>query len=221
MRPVTENDECLWEEILEAEFENEARKMPRRQPSAVGNDSAYRLEDIRTYVFSLLLMNNPAKCSSLTFAAVKAHAIGNLLELEKYGKITRADGFQSILNAIAGDVRSKHRKRLQRQQEMEAMNEALRQLSERKKYFEEQIDSYHNYVETAMNTMQKSKGWVTFLVTPVTFPNHFFPGNDDLFFPLPSNITTFAIFRRPVRHLNLAHSCTLRKSSMTDTSCFQ
>jgi Ras GTPase-activating-like protein IQGAP2/3 len=95
----------------------------------------------------------------LKFAAVKALAIANLLELEKQGKISREDGFQGILNAIAGDVRSKHRKRLQRQQEMESMNEALRQLGERKKYFEEQIDSYHNYVETAMNTMQRGKGY--------------------------------------------------------------
>ncbi|KAH9482628.1 Ras GTPase-activating-like protein rng2 [Psilocybe cubensis] len=142
MQRVTENDEALWEEILEAEIENEIRQMPRRQPSTAVNDSAYRLEDIR----------------SLKFAAVKALAISNLLELEKLGKITRDDGFQGILNAIAGDVRSKHRKRLQRQQEMESMNEALRQLAERKKYFEEQIDSYHNYVETAMNTMQKGKG---------------------------------------------------------------
>jgi Ras GTPase-activating-like protein IQGAP2/3 len=95
----------------------------------------------------------------LKFAAVKALAISNLLELEKLGKISREDGFQGILNAIAGDVRSKHRKRLQRQQEMESMNEALRQLAERKKYFEEQIDSYHNYVETSMNTMQRGKGY--------------------------------------------------------------
>ncbi|KAF8913880.1 hypothetical protein CPB84DRAFT_1699194 [Gymnopilus junonius] len=142
MRPVTENDENLWEEILEAEIEIEIRQMPRRQPSTVANDSAYRLEDIR----------------SLKFAAVKALAISNLLELEKQGKITREDGFQGILNAIAGDVRSKHRKRLQRQQEMKSMDEALRQLAERKKNLEAQIDSYHNYVETAMSTMQKGKG---------------------------------------------------------------
>lgn len=90
---------------------------------------------------------------------MKALAISNLLELEKLSKISREDGFQGILNAIAGDVRSKHRKRLQRQQEMESMNEALRQLAERKKYFEEQIDSYHNYVETSMNTMQRGKGY--------------------------------------------------------------
>lgn len=93
----------------------------------------------------------------LNFAAVKAHAIAALLELEKKSKITRDDGFQGILNAIANDVRSKHRKRLQRQQEMESMKEALQQLAERKKYFQEQIDSYHSYVEAAMETMQHKK----------------------------------------------------------------
>ena len=94
----------------------------------------------------------------MTFREVKAHAIYFLLELEKRGKITRMDGYQGILNAIAGDVRSKNRRRVQRQHQKESMEEALKDLAERKKYFEEQIDSYHNYVETAMNTMQRNKG---------------------------------------------------------------
>lgn len=94
----------------------------------------------------------------MTFREVKAHAIYFLLELEKRGKITRTDGYQGILNAIAGDVRSKNRRRVQRQHQKESMEEALKDLAERKKYFEEQIDSYHNYVETAMNTMQRNKG---------------------------------------------------------------
>jgi Ras GTPase-activating-like protein IQGAP2/3 len=92
----------------------------------------------------------------LTFREVKAHAIYFLLELEKLGKITRDDGYQGILNAIAGDVRSKHRKRIQRQQEMGSMNDALKDLAERKKGYEEQIKSYNDYVESAMKTMQKS-----------------------------------------------------------------
>lgn len=91
----------------------------------------------------------------MTFREVKAHAIYFLLELEKQGKITRDDGYQGILNAIASDVRSKHRKRLDRQHEKEYMKGALKHLSERKKYFEEQINSYNNYVEGAMNTMQR------------------------------------------------------------------
>ncbi|KIL70078.1 hypothetical protein M378DRAFT_156131 [Amanita muscaria Koide BX008] len=149
MRPVTEEDEQIWDDVLQAEAENEqVRQIERRQPSTAVADSAYRLEDIR----------------SLNFAAVKAHAIAALLELEKKGKISRGDGFQGILNAIANDVRSKHRKRLQRQQEMENMREALCQLAERKKYFQEQIDSYHNYVEAAMQTMQHKKEKKRFVI---------------------------------------------------------
>jgi len=74
------------------------------------------------------------------------------------GKISRADGYQGILDAIASDVRSKHRKRLERQTEIRSMQEARAHLAERKKYFEEQIGSYNNYIETAMNTMQRGKG---------------------------------------------------------------
>lgn len=94
----------------------------------------------------------------LQFKEVKAHTIYFLLELEKHERVTRSDGFQGILNAIASDIRSKHRKRLQRQQEMDGMMDALKHLNERKKYFQEQIDSYHNYVEGAMATMQRGKG---------------------------------------------------------------
>jgi Ras GTPase-activating-like protein IQGAP2/3 len=97
---------------------------------------------------------------------VKAHAIFFLLELEKQGKITRSDGYQGILNAIANDVRSKHRVRLQRQQEIENMTDALRHLKERKKYFEEQINSYNSYVEVAMATMQRGKSYSTNLYLP-------------------------------------------------------
>lgn len=95
----------------------------------------------------------------MSFREVKAHAIYFLLELEKLGKISRMDGYQGILNAIAGDVRSKNRRRLQRQHEKESMEEALKYLAERKKAFEEQINYYHNFVENAMNTMQRGKGY--------------------------------------------------------------
>lgn len=144
MKPVTEAEELRWEEII-AEMDNEPDN--RRMPSTSG-DAGYRLEDIRL----------------LQFKEIKAHTIFYLLELEKQSKIMRNDGFQGILNAIASDIRSKHRKRLQRQQEMDSMMDALKHLNERKKYFQEQIDSYHNYVEAAMATMQRGKGKKRFVL---------------------------------------------------------
>lgn len=38
---------------------------------------------------------------------------------------------------------------------MQSMNDALRQLAERKKEFQDKIDSYHTYVDNTMGTMQK------------------------------------------------------------------
>ena len=100
----------------------------------------------------------------MTFREVKAHAIFFLLELEKRGKISREDSYQGILNAIAGDVRSKNRRRVQRQNEKASMEEALKYLDERGKFYEDQINSYHDYVEGAMSTMQRNKGSVLHLV---------------------------------------------------------
>jgi Ras GTPase-activating-like protein IQGAP2/3 len=49
MSPVTDEDEQIWEDILENELENEnTRQISRRQPSTIGGDAAYRLEDIRS-----------------------------------------------------------------------------------------------------------------------------------------------------------------------------
>ncbi|CDO71342.1 hypothetical protein BN946_scf184908.g100 [Trametes cinnabarina] len=141
MEPVTDEHELIWEGILD-EMEKDQLRHQRRMPSTTGADSAYRLEDIR----------------SMYFREVKAHAIYFLLELEKRGKITRMDGYQGILNAIAGDVRSKNRRRVQRLRERESLEESLKHLAERKKYYEEQIRQYHDYVETAMSTMQRGKG---------------------------------------------------------------
>ncbi|KAG8821050.1 hypothetical protein FRC18_011521 [Serendipita sp. 400] len=153
MQPVTEDHEILWEEIIDNEMSAERmQQRTRRMASTTQADDSYRLEDIRTQAFR----------------DVKAHAIFYLLELEKLGKITRQDGYQEALNAIASDVRSKHRKRLQRQQEKETMREALRHLRERKKAYEEQIKSYHDYVDMAMTTMQKSKGPKRRFVMPFT-----------------------------------------------------
>ncbi|KAG9101701.1 hypothetical protein FS749_004510 [Ceratobasidium sp. UAMH 11750] len=148
MQPVTENDEYTWEDIVDKELVTARMLQKRRLPSQGAQDSAYRLEDIRT----------------LSFREVKARAIQYLLELEKRGKVTRTDGYQGILNAIAGDVRSKHRKRVQRKAEMDNMREALNHLKERKRGFEEQITSYHSYVDSAMNTMQRGKGKKRFVM---------------------------------------------------------
>lgn len=157
------------------------------------------------------------------FTAVKALAITNLLELEKQGKITRDDGFQGILDAIAGDVRSKHRKRMQRQHEMKSMKEALRHLQERKKNYEEQISSYQDHVQAAMNTMQQKKGYYLLAhkviqtdKTTVKFSER----SADSLFLLPNNFGMFGSYRRPGSLLNLGRTFTLPRTFMIRRSCY-
>ncbi|KAF8332668.1 uncharacterized protein EI90DRAFT_683028 [Cantharellus anzutake] len=149
LQPVTDAHEDLWVVIVNNELVHDMQQQQHsRYPSAAVTDSAYRLEDIRT----------------LPYAKVKENALYYLLELEKLGKITRADGYQGVLNAIAGDLRSKHRKRIQRKNEMEAMGDALKHLRERKQAFQEQISSYHSYIDSAMKTMQRGKGKKRFVL---------------------------------------------------------
>lgn len=52
MQPVTDQHELNWERILE-EMEREQMKQQRRMPSTTAAESAYRLEDISSWVSKL------------------------------------------------------------------------------------------------------------------------------------------------------------------------
>lgn len=145
---------------------------------------------------------------------MKAQAIFYLLELEKQGQVTRGDGYQDILNAIASDVRSKHRRRIQRQQEKASMREALQHLRERRKQFEEQIKSYHDYVDQAMATMQKSKGYCHYSLTMWKFVNPWIVQSVVLSFHLRSSISIFGTSRNWASHLNSDLTSIAPKTSM-------
>lgn len=79
---------------------------------------------------------------SLSFRQLKARCLENMLELEKLGRVERSDNFQAILNAIATDIRNKHRKRLVRQREIQTMTGTIVNLDEKHKYLEQQIEAF-------------------------------------------------------------------------------
>ncbi|KAN0064164.1 iqgap-related protein [Thecaphora frezii] len=136
--PVTDVEELQWEEIVSLEVAADRQRQRGHRPPPV-YDTGTRLEDVR----------------KLTFAELKARTLENMLTLEKMGKVSRANGYQDMLNAIAIDIRNKHRKRIQRHNEKLAMNMTLKNLGEKKSYLEEQINSYHSYIDASMQTMQK------------------------------------------------------------------
>ncbi|MCO5597450.1 hypothetical protein L7F22_051528 [Adiantum nelumboides] len=114
--PVTEQDEMAWEEIVSLEVAaDRQRQRGQRPPAPPGMP---RLEDVRR----------------MSFGELKARTLENMLQLEQLGKVSRHNQYQEMLNAIAIDIRNKHRKRIQRHNEKVAMHTTLANLKEKKSY---------------------------------------------------------------------------------------
>lgn len=94
----------------------------------------------------------------MTYTELKRTALENIIKLEQLGKITRSNMYQDILNQIAIDIRTKHRRRVQRSREMEGVQQTLAHLKEKALYLEAQLQSYNDYIEQAMVTLQTKKG---------------------------------------------------------------
>jgi Ras GTPase-activating-like protein IQGAP2/3 len=101
---------------------------------------------------------------SMSYAELKRIALENILQLEATGKITRHNQYQDILNAIAVDIRTKHRRRIQRQREIESARLTLSRLNDQAVYLEQQLKTYNDYIEQAMITLQNKKGKKRFLM---------------------------------------------------------
>ncbi|GAA96665.1 uncharacterized protein L969DRAFT_90594 [Mixia osmundae IAM 14324] len=138
LRPVYEDHELLWAEVLEEESASiRARHRQSRGPLTADVRKAY-LDDVQ----------------GIAFAELKARALQGILELERMRKVDRADNFQRMLDLIAIDIRTKHRQRLQRQRELAAMTLTLQGLAQKHRYLSDQKKQYHDYVDSAMNTIQ-------------------------------------------------------------------
>jgi Ras GTPase-activating-like protein IQGAP2/3 len=137
VRPISMEDDQKWHALLREEF-------------AEGNKSRGAYSDANTLV----------DIKSMSYKELKATALENIMRLEQMGRISRQNFYQDILNAIALDIRTKSRRRVQRQRELEGVRLTLGNLNEKAKWLESQRKSYDNYIEQAMMTLQK-KGQVT------------------------------------------------------------
>lgn len=106
--------------------------------------------------------------SRITYRELKTLALEKLLELESLGKITREDSYQEVLNSIALDIRTKRNKRMSRENEMDSVKQTLTSLAEKETYLQNQLKTYNDYIEHAMNTLQTKKGKKKALVLPFT-----------------------------------------------------
>ncbi|KAL4998804.1 hypothetical protein BDV10DRAFT_166315 [Aspergillus recurvatus] len=139
--PPTEEDEEKWMTFVRDEL-----SAHNRQRSAYSE--ANSLVDI----------------ASMSYSELKRTALENILQLERAGKIHRSNHYQDLLNAIAIDIRTKHRRRIQRQRELESAHMTLTRLNEQAVWLDQQLKTYNDYIEQAMVTLQSKKGKKRFLM---------------------------------------------------------
>src|SRR5271155_5081106 len=95
----------------------------------------------------------------MSYAELKHIALRNIINLEKIGKVTRENGYQDLLNSIATDIRTKHRRRITRQNELESTRHTLAQLEEKAEFLKEQLAQYEAVIDQNKKTMQTNKGY--------------------------------------------------------------
>ncbi|KAI1209766.1 uncharacterized protein F4807DRAFT_426228 [Annulohypoxylon truncatum] len=148
VRPPTQEDEIKWQTLLRDDF-------------ASGNNTKGAYSDV-----------NMVDVTRMSYYDMKRNALENIMHLEQMGRITKKNYYQDILNAIALDIRTKSRRRIQRQRELEGVRLTLGNLHEKAKYLEQQRKSYDDYIEQAMSTLQKNKGKKRFLLPFTKQYNH-------------------------------------------------
>ncbi|KAL6887661.1 hypothetical protein HDV57DRAFT_369484 [Trichoderma longibrachiatum] len=148
VKPITPEDEDKWEALLREEF-------------SAGSNSRGAYSDAKM-----------ADITSMSYYDLKRTALENIMQLEQMGRITKQNQYQDVLNAIASDIRTQSRRRVQRQRELDGVRLTLANLNEKAKYLEQQRKSYDDYIEQAMKTLQNKKGRKRFLMPFTKQYNH-------------------------------------------------
>lgn len=134
VKPIAAEDERKWDMVLREDFSG--------LDNTRGAYSDANMVDV----------------TRMSYYELKRTALENVMRLEHMGRISKHNFYQDVLNAIALDIRTKSRRRIQRQRELEGVRLTLSNLHEKAKYLEQQRKSYDDYIEQAMATLQKNKG---------------------------------------------------------------
>ncbi|KAF2755055.1 hypothetical protein EJ05DRAFT_442769 [Pseudovirgaria hyperparasitica] len=158
VKPITQEDEVSWEQLVREELATHDQPASKKR-------SAYT-SDIAASSSTIIDITN------LSYTELKRTALENILTLEQTGRISRHNRYQDLLNAIAVDIRTKHRRRVQRTRELDGVRATLNNLDEKAGWLEAQLKSYNDYIEQAMVTLQNKKGKRRFLLPFTKQYNH-------------------------------------------------
>uniref|UniRef100_A0A0B7B822 Ras GTPase-activating-like protein IQGAP1 n=1 Tax=Arion vulgaris TaxID=1028688 RepID=A0A0B7B822_9EUPU len=90
----------------------------------------------------------------LPIEIMKTKVKANLNTLELSGMVSKKNKYQDLLNAIVQDIRNQRRYRNNRKQELKRLRSTIKSLSEKRTFYESQIDYYNQYVKTCLDNLQ-------------------------------------------------------------------
>lgn len=91
---------------------------------------------------------------NLSFRELKLLTLEKVLELESSGIVSREDGYQTLVNAIAEDIRSKDALRHSKALNIESKKSTVRGLEEKHKFLEQRLAFYNQQIDKALKTLQ-------------------------------------------------------------------
>ncbi|XP_018395983.1 PREDICTED: ras GTPase-activating-like protein IQGAP1 [Cyphomyrmex costatus] len=93
--------------------------------------------------------------SSINDCKMQLRAYLSKLELE--GWISRADGYQTIVTAIARDICNKSKYRVARDKELQTLRATKERLDEKMRYYQEQVGFYNEYIKGCLQNLHSGK----------------------------------------------------------------
>ncbi|KAJ3112166.1 hypothetical protein HDU96_004867 [Phlyctochytrium bullatum] len=168
--PVTEKEESEFAAAAQKEMAVYLLSKEKREQKRIstadgelgsGNSLEGGLSSSASLFFGSQGALNKSDGTRYTFSQIKRRTLENMAKLESQGLVSKSNGYQDMLNAIAKDMMSKHRRKTQRTRELESLKKTLKFLEEKASFLEEQKKSYHDYVSACMaqlgNKKSKSK----------------------------------------------------------------
>ncbi|QIW99394.1 hypothetical protein AMS68_004912 [Peltaster fructicola] len=174
LRPITHEDDDKWIQLVQEEAAEKENGQPRSTRKAFQQGAfdpraslrGGRAQSVYSETPSAFSddarMNSLLDLESMTYAELKSQALENIITLESPSippqfRVNRHNSYQELLNALATDIRSKHRRRLDRQRDIDATRQTLAGLEKKAEYLEEQLTSYNDYVEQCLHTLAHKK----------------------------------------------------------------
>ncbi|KAI7466261.1 putative ras GTPase activating protein, partial [Hortaea werneckii] len=187
LRPISHEDADKWVQVMREEVAEKERQKhggrPKHMRARSGSPAFDPRASFRGSRAQSVYSEAPSAYSEdrrdlldlegMTYAELKQNAIENILSLEQPNipaqyRASRHNNYQDILNALASDIRQKHRRRMERQHELEMTRATLGQLDAKAQFLEDQLKSYNDYIEQCLHTLASKKGSKHKFIMPFT-----------------------------------------------------